>query len=146
MKLKIQKLVFALAVTVVFIIGVLIIIILNPVLTYASKTKYESFTIYHNQDLDKAIYAELSRAGKLIKASEFYNPKVNLDICLNDGSVYPNILRRIRGRAFAWGFYNKVVLQGNADYKKNFVELNGYRWNLTELFAHEMIHCFHIIN
>jgi hypothetical protein len=25
--------------------------------------------------------------------------------------------------------------------KANFVELNGYKWNLTQLLAHEMTHC-----
>ncbi len=47
----------------------------------------------------------------------------------------------LRGSAFAWGFYDKVVLMGNANYKDNYVELNGYKWNYTQLLAHEEIHC-----
>jgi hypothetical protein len=32
-------------------------------------------------------------------------------------------------------------MQGNANFKDNYVELNGYKWNLTQLVAHEMTHC-----
>ena len=66
---------------------------------------------------------------------------MNDGICLNDGSNYPKLMQTIRGKAFAWGFYDKVVLQGTANYNYNYVELNGYKWNLTQLLAHEMTHC-----
>ena len=32
-------------------------------------------------------------------------------------------------------------MQGKANYAGNYVELNGYKWNLTQLITHEMIHC-----
>jgi hypothetical protein len=32
-------------------------------------------------------------------------------------------------------------MQGNADFKDNFVELNSYKWNAAQLLAHEMVHC-----
>lgn len=60
---------------------------------------------------------------------------------MNDGSVYPTLIRKLRGRAFAWGFYDKVVLQGKMNEKGNYLELNGYKWNLIQLLAHEMTHC-----
>jgi hypothetical protein len=77
----------------------------------------------------------------LLSKSEYYRNDFELDVCLNDGSVYPSIIHCLRGDAFAWGFYNKVVMQGEIDYNKNVVILNGYKWNLTELLAHEMVHC-----
>jgi hypothetical protein len=125
----------------VLIAGLLLIIILNPILTYAHKTAYTNFDVYHNQALDKSFYAELNNAHQLIAVSELYNPRLRLDICLNDGSAYPTLIGKIRGQAFASGFYDKVVVQGTADYQKNCVELNGYKWNLTQLLAHEMTHC-----
>jgi hypothetical protein len=70
-----------------------------------------------------------------------YEHPLKLDICLNDGSRYPDLIRAIRGPAFAWGFYDKVVLQGALNCAENYVELNGYKWNLTQLLAHEMTHC-----
>lgn len=130
-----------LTVTVLFIAGLLLIIVLNPILTYANKTTYKSFTIFHDLPLDPTLTSKLDRATELLKESEFYNPDLRLDICLNDNSKYPNIIRAIRGQAFAWGFYDKVVLQGTMNGKGNYVELNGYQWNLIQLLAHEMTHC-----
>ncbi len=141
MKRQIKKWTLRLTATVVLIGGLLLIIILNPILTYASKTTHNNYTVFHNKTLDPTLLTKLDQATELLKASEFYNPKLHLDICLNDRSKYPKLMRTLRGQAFAWGFYNKVVLQGNTNYQDNNVELNSYKWNLTQLLAHEMTHC-----
>ena len=127
--------------TVLFLAGLLMIIILNPILTYANKTPHKNFSIYHNQNIDPILFRSLDQATILLKTSEFFTNNLKLDICLNEGSTYPTIIKTLRGRAFAWGFYDKVVLQGTMNCKANFVELNGYKWNLTQLLAHEMTHC-----
>ncbi len=141
MKQQIKKWTFRLTITGMFIAVILLTIILNPSSTYANKTYYNNLTIYHNSKLDPSITTHLNNAISLIKTSEYYNGNLQLDICLNDGSIYPDIIKAIRGRAFAWGFYNKVVLQGTMNCSENIVELNGYKWNLTQLVGHEMIHC-----
>ncbi|MBK6997045.1 MAG: hypothetical protein IPH31_19800 [Lewinellaceae bacterium] len=141
MKRQINKWTFQITITGLYIAGLLLVIILNPILTYANKTTHNDYTIFHNKQLDPALAIKLDQATDLLKTSEFYNSKLQLDICLNDGSEYPQIIKTIRGPAFAWGFYDKVVLQGVANYKDNYVELNGYKWNLTQLLAHEMTHC-----
>jgi Collagenase len=141
MKRQIKKWTLRLVATVLLIAGLLLIIVLNPILTYANKTTHKNYSVYHNKTLDPALITSLDEATEFLKTSELYNPALNLDICLNDGSKYPKLMRILRGQAFAWGFYNKVVLQGNANFIKNHVELNGYKWNLTQLLAHEMTHC-----
>ena len=141
MKRQMKKWAIRLTATALLTGGLLLIIILNPILTYANKTTHNNLTVFHNKTLDPTLLTKLDQATELLKASEFYNPDLHLDICLNDGSKYPKLIRAIRGQAFAWGFYNKVVLQGNANYNENYVELNGYKWNLTQLLAHEMTHC-----
>ena len=141
MKQQIKKWTFRLTVTTLFIAGLLLIIILNPILTYANKTTHKNYTVFHNQTIDPTFLTKLDQVTVLLKVSEFYNSKLQLDICLNDGSKYPKLIRMLRGQAFAWGFYDKVVLQGNANFKKNYVELNGYKWNLTQLLTHEVTHC-----
>ncbi len=141
MKRQIKKWAFRLTVTGLLIAGLLLVIVLNPFLTYANKTTHNNFTVYHNQQIDNLILGQLDQAQKIIKQSEFYNSNLQLDICLNDGSNYTKLVETIGGRAFARGFYDKVVLFGSTDYKNNFVELNGYKWNLTQLLAHEMTHC-----
>lgn len=141
MKRKIKKWTLRLAVTGLFIAGLLLVIILNPILTYANKTIHNNYTIFHNKPIAKILTIKIDKATELLKASEFYNSKLQLDICLNDGSKYPKLMQTIRGKAFAWGFYDKVVLQGTSNFNDNYIELNGYKWNLTQLLAHEMTHC-----
>jgi hypothetical protein len=141
MKRQMKKWTLRLTATALLIGGFLLIIILNPILTYAYKTTHNNYTVFHNKTLDPTLFTKLDQATEFLKASEFYNPKLHLDICLNDGSKYPNRIQTLRGQAFAWGFYDKVVMQGNANFKDNYVELNGYKWNLTQLAAHEMTHC-----
>jgi len=141
MKRKIKKWTLRLTVTGLFIAGLLLVIILNPILTYANKTIHNNYTIFHNKPIDQTLTIKLDKATELLKASEFYNSKLQLDICLNDGSKYPKLMQIIRGKAFAWGFYDKVVLQGTSNVNGNYIELNGYKWNLTQLLAHEMTHC-----
>jgi hypothetical protein len=130
--------------TTLFIVGILIVIILNPILTYANKTTHNNFSIFHNKPLDSALLLQLDQANEFLKKSECYNPGLKLEICLNDGSVYTKIIEKTGGGAFGRGFYNKVVLLGTANYKANYVELNGYKWNLTQLLAHEMVHCLQL--
>jgi uncharacterized protein YjaZ len=141
MKQRFKTWFFRLTITVLLIVIVLLTIILNPMLTYANKTVHNNFTVYHNNVLDSHFTTVIDQATALIKTSEFYNPKLRLDLCLNDGSMYPDIIKAIRGRAFAWGFYNKVVLQGHLHCKHNYVELSEYKWNLKQLLAHEITHC-----
>jgi len=141
MKRQIKRWAIRMTVTGLFITGLLLVIILNPILTYANKTTHNNYTIFHNKPLDPTLTIKLDQVSDLLKASEFYNPKLHLDICLNDGAKYPKLIKLLRGQAFAWGFYNKVVLQGITNFTDNYVELNGYKWNLTQLLAHEMTHC-----
>ena len=141
MKQQIKKWTLRLTVTGQLIAGLLLIIILNPILTYAHKTTHKHFSIYHNKVIDPILISTLDQATLLLETSEFYNNNLKFDICLNDGSTYPTIIKTVRGQAFAWGFYDKVVMQGTMNCKANFVELNGYKWNLTQLLAHEMTHC-----
>ncbi|HOZ51991.1 MAG TPA: hypothetical protein PLU17_09050 [Chitinophagaceae bacterium] len=141
MKQHIKKWTIRLTFTALLIGAILLFIILNPILTYAHQTTYNNYIIYHNQPLDPTIKKQLNEVTHYLKKSEYYNPDLKLDICLNDGSYYPTLIKLLRGQAFAWGFYDKVVLQGTANFKKNYIELHGYKWNSTELLAHEMTHC-----
>ena len=141
MKRQIKRWTLRLTVSGLFILGLLLLIILNPILTYADQTTHNNFTVFHNKTLDPTLLTKLDQATELLKASEFYNPNLHFDVCLNDGSKYPKLIKTLRGEAFAWGFYDKVVLRGTANFKDNYVKLNGYKWNLTQLLAHEMTHC-----
>lgn len=141
MKREIKKWTLRFTATGLLSAGLLLIVILNPILTYAHKTTHKIFSIYHNKAVDPLLISRLNQATVILKKSEFYSNNLKFDICLNDGSAYPTIIKPIHGKAFAYGFYNKVVMQGTMNCKANVVELNGYKWNLTQLLAHEITHC-----
>jgi hypothetical protein len=142
MKQKIKKWIFRIVVIGIFIMGALLIFILNPTLLYANKAKFGNYTIYYNTSLDSNFRTRLNDATTLLQSSEIYNPKLNIDICLNDGSgAYPALIQLFLGPAFGIGFYDKVVLMGSINWKDNYEIYNGYKWNLTQLIVHETLHC-----
>jgi hypothetical protein len=126
---------------ILFTVVSLIVIVLNPGLLYANRTIHQNYIVYHSAQLESETISRIDEANELLKSSELSDSNYKIDICLNDSSIYPTLMRWLRGSAFAWGFYDKVVLQGDADFKENFVELNGYKWNATQLIAHEATHC-----
>ncbi|TDS12928.1 hypothetical protein [Sphingobacterium paludis] len=146
MKRQLKKWILGLAVSGLLFILLFVTIILNPVLLYASRTTYNGFTIYHNKTINPQFPDALDKAKALLKKSEFYKEDLGLTICLNDGSSYPKLVKMILGPAFAWAIDNKVVLQGEMNCAENYVELNGYKWNLIELLVHEMTHCLQYDN
>ncbi len=125
----------------IFSLTSLIVIFLNPPLLYAHQTIHQNYTIYHNAQLEAETFSRIDAATELLRTSELSDPNYKIEICLNDGSFYPTLMRWLRGAAFAWGFDDKIVLQGTADFHENYVELKGYKWNLTQLLAHEATHC-----
>jgi hypothetical protein len=126
----------------VLMVGILVVLVLNPRLTYAYSTKHNGIEVLHNKRVNLALFSLVDSALATVKTSELYDPALELQLCLNDGSVYPVWMELLRGPAFAWGFANKVVLRGNTHYSENYAELHGYRWNLSQLIAHEAIHCY----
>ncbi|MGI4863113.1 MAG: hypothetical protein ACRYFZ_04265 [Janthinobacterium lividum] len=119
-----------------------IILLLNPSLLYAHETITGEFTIYHSQPLDPAFRQRLAQARALVQPSEVFDSTLRLQLCLNDGSQYPRLAQVVWGPAFAWGFYNKVILNGQVNAAANQLTFRQYAWNLTRLLAHEMTHCY----
>ncbi len=119
-----------------------VVLLLNPSFLYAHQTTTSHYTIYHSQPLDPALIQRLEQARALAQPSEVFDQALRVDVCLNDGSRYPSVVQAVWGPAFAWGFYNKVVLNGEANVPANRVTLRHYAWNLTRLLAHEMTHCY----
>ncbi len=125
--------------------GLLVGIVMNPAILYANQTTVGNHTIYHNAPLDDAFFSAFANALSSIEQSDLYHKNTALNICLDDGSYYPILMEKVRGRAFGWGFSNKAVLKGTTNYQTNTVEKNGYKWNLSELIAHEATHCLQFL-
>ncbi|MBK8567321.1 MAG: hypothetical protein IPN76_29360 [Saprospiraceae bacterium] len=141
MKRIIAKWAARITATGLLLLGILAGIALNPNWLYANKTAAGMFTVYHHSPLEKDLITRLDDAAQLLKSSELFNENTRLNLCLNDGSIYPKLMETLRGQAFGWGFSDIIVLMGDADSKANYVALNGHQWNLTQLIAHEAVHC-----
>lgn len=119
--------------------------VLNPSFLYANKTEIGNYTIFHNSELPPEFENRLKGVHANIQHSELFDEALNLKICLNDGSLYPELMEKLRGPAFGWGFHNISTFRGEFNFKENTVELNGYKWNLEQLITHELTHCLQFI-
>jgi hypothetical protein len=142
MPLFLKKWLFRFSVTGVFLALLLVLIVFAPALSYARHSSFGQLTVYHQQPLPAALPNQLAVAVAQLRSSELYSPDFRADICLNDeGTAYPKLLGVLLPPGFAWGFADKVVLQGQADFAADYVALHGYRWNSTALLTHELTHC-----
>jgi hypothetical protein len=112
MKRQIRKWTLRLTATGLLCLGLLVGIVLNPTLLYANKTTVGNYTVYHNAPLDEIFISLLDDATGLVKASELYDANLKLDICLNDGSLYPTLMEKLRGQAFGWGVLRQSYFYG----------------------------------
>jgi hypothetical protein len=122
----------------------LVALLLYPSVLYAHHTTTRQYTIYHNRPLDPALLPRLAQARHLVQTSEVFDQTLRLELYLNDGSWYPRLVQAIWSPAFAWSFFNKVVLNGEATARANRLTFRTYAWNLTALLAHEMTHCYQL--
>ena len=139
-----KKIALSLFTSGILAVVVVVILLLNPTLLYAHRTATPQYVIYHNQPLDPALLPRLAQARAIVQQSSWFDPALNLTICLNDGSLYPGLVEKMLGPAFAWSIYRNVVLSGKANPQANYVFLNGYKWNLVQLLAHEATHCYQL--
>lgn len=143
MKRKLFNWTIKLSVVVVVTLGIVVFVVLTPSLMYANKTRIGTFTVYHNQSLSDDLKLRLDDAMDILKTSEYYDPEIRFNICMNDGSKYPSLMQFFLGQAFALGYTSNIVtFCGRVNIEDNYVDVNGYKWNLTQLLAHEQTHCF----
>jgi len=144
MSVKVKPILFRASIIFCFLIGSLVTLIIWPGLTYAHRSKYKQFSIYHNSDLPQGFYKSLDSAQQTVSKCEVFDTNLKIEICLADGSKYTSIAKAIRPPGFAWSLGNKVVLLTPGNFKGNYIDINGYKWNLIQLIAHEMTHCYQL--
>jgi hypothetical protein len=142
MKKHFKKWMFRLMVTGLFLFGLLVTFMLTPILLYANKTTIRNYSIYHNKQLSKDFLQRLEQSNIIIKSSELYDPNLKIDVCLKDGSRYPGLIKFVMGKDLISSFYNKIILTGDTvNYSDNYIQLDGHKWNLTQMLAHAQVHC-----
>ncbi len=120
---------------------IFIVFVLFPGLLYGNTAGFGNVTVYSNGPIPIGIAETLNESVSLVRGSELFDPNWEIQVCLSEG-LYPKLVAKIQGPAFGYGFANKVVLNSALDWEKNYAELNGRKWQLSELIAHEMLHSF----
>lgn len=129
-------------VTGLFLFGLLVTFMLNPILLHANKTSVGNYSIYHNKPLEINFQNRLEKSISIIKSSELYDPELKMDICLKDGSKYSRLIEKVLGRDLLSSFYNKVIFTcDEVNFDSNYIKLDGHKSNLTEMLAHAQVHC-----
>ena len=120
--------------------------LLNPNWSYANNTQIDNVTVYHNEELEEGTELIIRNALSVIEKANIYDKNLNIQLCLNDDKIYPN-LHPFAG-ATAYAFLNKTVIYASKpNFRNNYAEftweINNHevrKWNLTSLLAHEFMH------
>lgn len=123
-----------------------IMLLLNPSMVYSNSTTFANITIHHNSDLQPEAEGVINNALEILRTSDIYNEDIKINLCMNDGSIYPNLHPTASGIAYTH-FNNSVIYASTPDFKKNTSEysweINDYeirKYDLTALLAHEFMH------
>ena len=121
------------------------LIVLFPERLFANKIKYKEFTVYSNDKIDYNIKIALDKAMNLVQKSELFDSTYKYDIILCYNSFYNKIDDKLLGIGpTARAILNNVIIKVRIDPKSNLAFHTFHKAcqvNLTELLAHEMIHC-----
>lgn len=120
---------------------------LNPSWSYANKTEFDFITVYHNEVLEPATESVLKDVMRIVEQSELYDEDFAIDLCLNNGNLYPKIYP-FAGFPLAYAVLDKAIIKNcEIDFENNLAEtkwaINNYehrKFNLTWLLAHEITH------
>jgi len=140
MKIKVKKLLIRGLGTLIFLSLLLISFLLNPSLSYAHKTVYKNITIYHQSDLRPDLLQLIDQSLAVVKSSSLYDENFRSDLCLNDGSVYPTLVRRLLGEDVFTAFSNKAVFLGKDLDEYNHFTLWDRPLKYTQFLTHGWVH------
>ena len=123
----------------------IVIIILFPQPLFANKMSYKKFTVYSNHTIDSSINTVLENAINVVEKSELYDSNYGYNIILCNNSFYNKIDEKLLGVGrTARATLKNVIIKVRIDPKKNLAFPTFHKAceeNLTEVIAHEMIHC-----
>ncbi len=138
--MRIKKLLLKLAGTVLFLMVLLLTFLLNPSLLYANKTVYQNITIHHQGPLRADLFELIDQSLETVQQAEITDMNWKTDLCLNDGSFYPGLVRRLLGEDVFTAFSNKVVFLGQDVDAYNRFYLWDRELKYSQFFTHGLVH------
>lgn len=140
MKINVKKLLVRGLGTLIFLALLLISFLLNPALSYAHKTEYKEITIYHQTELRPDLLQLIDQSLATIKSSPLYSEQFHSQLCLNDGSFYPAVVRTVLGEDVFTAFSDKVVFLGKDRGENNRFFLWDRTLKYTQFLTHGWVH------
>lgn len=138
--MRIKKLLLKLAGTVLFLVVLLITFLLNPSLLYANKTVYQNITIHHQGPLRADLFELIDQSLETARQAEIASSGWKTDLCLNDGSSYPALVRRLLGEDVFTAFSNKVVFLGKDVQAYDRFYLWDRELKYSQFLTHGLVH------
>lgn len=138
--MKVRKILFRTVGTLMFLLILLISFLLNPSLLYANKTVYQDITIYHQQPLRNDLFSLIDQSLAEVEKTEIIGKRVNSDLCLNDGSYYPSLVRKLLGEDVFTAFSNKVVFLGEDSKVYDRFHLWDRQLKYSQFLTHGLVH------
>jgi hypothetical protein len=145
MRTIIKKILWRLTATLVFCLTLLISFVFNPSFLYAKKTTHKNFVIHHTRELDNNLITMLDASLDQLKNRELFNSEIKINVCLNDGSYYPVLIKTLMGPDVVRSFANiSVVYPDNLNVEKDELivnEWNNESFKASQWFTHSFAHC-----
>lgn len=145
MKRKLRRIFKRTLLTLLVIISALVTIIIFPTLVFANKMKYKNFKVCSNHKIQEDFIPVLDDATALVQESELYDSNHKFNIILCHRSFYNKIDDKLLGSGpAARARLNNIIVKVRVDPKANLAfptYPKDCRISLTNLIAHEMIHC-----
>jgi len=135
----IKKIVRVAAAFVLLNISFLITLVLFPGITYAHETSIEGVTLFHNKPLPDHFVATVKESLEVVKQASIYRGMPEIEICLNDGAVYPAMVRSLMGDDVFRAFANKSVMMGTVTGPDR-MRIWGREVSTGQFLTHAMIH------
>lgn len=119
--------------------ALLLVLILFPTISYAHETVVEEVTIHHNESLPDHFIESVQKSLALVKSVEIFDQMPAIDLCVKDGSFYPDMIKKLMGNDVFRAFADKTVMMGELTGLDR-MSIWGREVNVTQFLAHAFIH------
>ena len=118
----------------------LAVFMLNPQLSYSCQTNYKDITVFHNKRLDSTLFKIIDTSLVVIQNTLLYEADFKSELCLNDGSIYPNVIRKVLGNDVLRAFSNKLVDLSKSGDEASKIIAWEQELELQQFLTHGFIH------
>ncbi len=111
-----------------------------PSWLYACETDLGQVQVYHQKPLPAGFEEVVKESLALIRNSELYTPAFQSELCLNDGSLYPKLVKTTLGDDVFRAFAHKAVMLGDFSADSRRMQAWGRELSTVQFLSHAFVH------